>query len=287
MDYSIHLLTVIALYVGLTISLDLMIGHTGILSLAHAAFFGIGAYATAILTVYAGWNWFPAMIAAVVIAASISVLIAIPILRLGGDYVILALFGVQIIVITLILNLEPLTNGPFGIRGVPRPSFGGVLLESGIQTLVFTAALSAVVVAICWAFVSSPMRSVMHAIRHDETVALALGIDVVRVKVVVFSIASGLAALIGAAAAFYLRFVDVSSFKISTMILLWAMVFVGGTRTISGAIVGPIILVLFPEFFRFLGPHDWDLERVQEALYGLLLVVLMLYRPQGLMGKNE
>jgi len=287
MDYVLHLLTIIALYVGLTVSLDLLIGHTGILSFAHAAFYGIGAYATAILTVYAGWNWFPAMISACLIGVALSALIAVPILRLGGDYFILALFGIQLIIITLIWNLEPLTNGPYGIRGIPRPSFGTGPLASGLPILIFIAVLAAVVVAICWGFVSSPMRAVLHAIRHDEAVALALGINVVRTKVLVFSAAGGMAALIGAATAFYLRFVDAGSFGIPTMISLWAMVFIGGTRTILGAIVGPVVLLLFPELFRFLGPHSWDLARVQEAFYGLLLVLLMIYRPQGLMGRKE
>jgi len=287
MSYILSLLTIIAIYVALTASLDLMIGHTGILSFAHAAFYGIGAYAAAILTVYAGWNWLPAMLAACLVGAVLSALIAIPIVRLGGDYFILALFGVQLIVSNLILNLEPLTNGPYGILNVPRPSFGAGQLSTGLPMFLFVAAISAIVVGAVWSFVSSPMRGVLHAIRHDETIALSLGINVARTKVVVFSIASAMAALIGAVAAYYFRFVDVGSFGIFMMISLWAMVFVGGTRTIAGAIAGPTILLLFPELFRFIGSAGLDLARIQEALYGLLLVLLMIYRPQGLMGMGE
>jgi len=287
MDYAYHLLVVILLYVALTISLDLLIGHTGILSFGHAAFYGIGAYTTAILTVSAGWHWLPAMIAATLMGALVAALIGILTLRLGGDYFILALFGFQLIVITVILNWESLTNGPFGIRGIPRPSIGPYEVQSGLGVLLFIAAVTALIVLVHWRFVSAPMKSKLHAIRHDETVAMALGIDVVRTKVVVFALAGGFAGLTGSLVAFYLRFIDVNSFTLSTMILLWAMVFIGGTRSILGAIVGPVILVLFPEIFRFVGEQRWDVPNIQQALYGLLLVLLMLFRPEGVAGKRR
>jgi branched-chain amino acid transport system permease protein len=287
MDYAQHLLIVILLYSAMTVSLDLMIGHTGILSFGHAAFYGIGGYATAILTVYAGWDWFPAMIAAILIGAASAALIGIPTLRLGGDYFILALFGFQSIITDLILNLEPLTNGPFGIRGVPRPSIGSYVVPSGLGILLFTALGTAIVFFIHWRFVTAPMKAMLHAIRDDETVALALGIDVVRNKILIFALGGGFAAFAGALAVFYFRFVGAGSFTLETMILLWAMVFVGGSCSILGAFVGPALLVLFPELFRFIGDIGVDVATTQEALYGLLLVLLMLYRPQGLVGRGN
>ena len=145
------------------------------------------------------------------------------------------MFGFQLIVMTVILNWEDLTNGPFGIRGVPRPSFGSGPIQSGWPIALFTMAVVAIVLWIVWRMVSAPLKLTLHAIRDDETVAQALGIDVVRMRIVIFAMAGGLAAIIGALAAFYFRFVDVSSFTISTMILLWAMVFVGGSKTIVGA----------------------------------------------------
>ena len=284
MDYLLHLLVVILIYATMTVSLDLLIGHTGILSFAHAAFYGIGAYATAILTVYAGWDWFPAMIAAIAIAAAFAALLGIPTLRLGGDYFILALFGFQTIVTALIFNLEPLTNGPFGIRGIPRPSFGPYVIQSGAGIVLFIAGVTALVFAAHWRIVSSPMKAVLHAVRDDETVAMALGINVVRTRIVIFTIGGGFAALAGALGAFYFRYITTSSFTLTTMILLWAMVFVGGSGSLLGAIAGPAILVLFPELFRFVGDSSWDIANIQEALYGLLLVLVMLFRPQGIAG---
>lgn len=284
MDYLFHLLVIISLYVALTATLDLLIGHTGILSFAHAALYGIGAYATAILMVYAGWNWFPALIAALLVGAAVAALVGIPTLRLEGDYFILALFGFQLIINTVILNWEDLTNGPFGIRGISRPSFGDGPISSGWPIVVFTLVAVAIIVFLVWRLVSAPLRLTLHAIRDDETVAQALGIDVVRMRIVIFALAGGLAAVVGALLAFYSRFIDVSSFTVETIILLWAMVYVGGSRTIAGAIIGPAILILFPEIFRFIDSVGVDRSRLQEALYGLLMVLLMLYRPQGIMG---
>jgi branched-chain amino acid transport system permease protein len=284
MDYLFHLLVIISLYVALTATLDLLIGHTGILSFAHAALYGVGAYTTAILTVYANWHWLPALAVAFLIGTAVAALVGIPTLRLGGDYLILALFGFQLIVNTVILNWEDLTNGPFGIRGIPRPSFGTGPISSGWPIASFTLAAVAIIVFLVWRLVSAPLKLVLHAIRDDETVAQALGIDVVRTRIVIFALAGGLAAVVGSLLAFYARFIDVSSFSIETMILLWAMAYVGGVRTITGAIVGPAILVLFPEIFRFIDSIGVDRSQLQEALYGLLMVLLMLYRPQGVMG---
>jgi branched-chain amino acid transport system permease protein len=287
LDYVLHLLIVICIYVSLTVSLDLLIGHTGILSFGHAAFFGIGAYTTAILSVYAGWGWFPSMLAAFVVGLVIAGVVGIPTLRLGGDYFILALFGFQSIVITVIVNWEDLTNGPFGIRNVPRPSFGSYELKSNFEVLLFAAAVTLLILTVHWRFARAPMRSVLNAIRDDETVAMALGIDVVRTKIVVFALAGGFAAITGSISAFYLRFVDVSSFTLSTIILLWAMVFVGGSRSVAGAVIGPVILLLFPEIFRFIGDTGLNIAYVQEVLYGLLLVLLMLFRPAGVVGRSR
>lgn len=287
MDYLLHLATVILLYAGLVASLNLLIGHAGILSFAHASFYGIGAYVTAMLTVYAGWDWLPAVAAAVVATAAIAFLIGVPTLRLGGDYFILALFGFQLIVVDVILNLDDVTNGPFGIRGIPRPSVNDYGLASGWPFLIGTAVVTGIVFLIVRRIVTSPLGGKLHAIRDDETVAAALGINVARTKIMIFTVAAALAAVIGAMTAFYFRFVEANAFNSELMILLLAMAFVGGTRSLWGAVAGPAILVLFPEIFRFIGPVGVDLAKVQQGLYGLLLVLLMLFRPQGLISPRE
>lgn len=282
MEYGIHLAITILIYVTLTVSLDSMIGQTGLISLAHAAIYGVGAYATAILTVYAGWHWLPALFAAIAAGMLASCVVSVLSFRIGGHYLILALFGFQAMVVTIILNWVELTNGPFGIQGVPRP-FG---MRGSLANLAFVGTVTAIVLFVHWRFYGAPMKAVLNAIRDDETVAESLGINVVLVKIELFAIAGGFAALAGALTAFYLRFVDLNSFMLPIMILLLAMVFVGGVRSILGAVLGPALLVLFPELFRFIGQTGVNVAYLQEAFYGLLLILVMLFRPQGLVGKR-
>lgn len=213
MDYILHVATVILLYAGLVASLNLLIGHAGILSFAHASFYGIGAYVTAMLTVYAGWDWLPAVAAAVVVTAAIAFLIGVPTLRLGGDYFVLALFGFQLIVVDVILNLDDVTNGPFGIRGIPRPSVNDYRLASGWPFLIGTAVVTGVLFLTVRRIVTSPLGGKLHAVRDDETVAAALGINVARTKIMIFTVAAALAAVIGAMTAFYFRFVEANAFN--------------------------------------------------------------------------
>ena len=195
-------------------------------------------------------------------------------------------FGFQSIVLTVIFNWESLTNGPFGIRGIPRPSLAGWVVPSDWGMLTFAALIAAIVLLIHWRLLNSPIRTVLHAVRDDDTVAQALGINAVRTRIVVFAMAGGFAGLAGGVLAFYFRFIEPTSFNITTMVLLWAMVFVGGSQSIRGMIVGPAVLLLFPELFRFLGVSGAVIGHIQQALYGLLLIVLMLYRPQGLAGRR-
>jgi ABC-type branched-subunit amino acid transport system permease subunit len=287
MDYLLHVATVISLYAGLIVSLNLLLGHAGIFSFAHASFFGIGSYMFAMLTAYAGWDWWLAACAAMAFTGIIAALIGIPTLRLGGDYFILALFGFQLIVVNVILNLDDITNGPFGIRGIPRPAFGDYTLKSGWPFLIGSILLTAAIFFIARSIVTSPLGARLHAVRDDETVAASLGINIAGTKVMIFVVAACLAAAVGVMNASYFRFVEANAFNAEMMILLLAMAFVGGTRSLWGAIVGPVILVLFPEIFRFMGFSGVDIGKTQQALYGLLLVLVMLFRPQGIVRPRE
>jgi branched-chain amino acid transport system permease protein len=283
LDYIANIAIITLIYIILTISLDLLVGHLGLVSLAHAAVFGIGSYATAILTVHIGWGWFPAALAAILIGSAASCLISVCSFRIGGDYLILALFGFQAIVASVIINWSDVTNGSLGISGIPRP-FG---ITSSLQILAWIAAMTAVVLLIHRRFYTSPMKAMLNAIRDDEVVAEALGINVIRAKIAIFAVSGAFAAFAGVLSAFYLRVVDVQSFALPVMILLLAMVFLGGVRSVRGAIIGPVILMILPELFRFLGIAGEEVGFIREATYGALLVVIMLFRPQGITGQGR
>jgi branched-chain amino acid transport system permease protein len=172
------------------------------------------------------------------------------------------------------------------IMGSLAMGIPGSILFVSEWWLAFTAFVVALIYFVHWRFVTSPMKAALQAIRDDEPVAMALGIDVVRTKIIVFTLGGGFAALSGALAAFYFRFVTANSYGLTTIILLWAMLFVGGNCSLAGSLVGPAVLIFFPEVFRFIGGPGWDIGNIQEAMYGLLLILLMLFRPQGLVGQR-
>lgn len=285
LDYIIYLVVLVALYCILSASLDLLVGFTGILTFGHAAFYGIGAYSAAILAKRLGQGFFVGLLAAIAVTAIVAFVVAIPALRLTSHYFVLATYGFSVIVSTVMTNWVGLTNGPSGISGIPEVDVAGVPLGGSFAFLGLTLAAAAIVLFAKWRLASSPAGIALRAVREDPTVAEVLGKDVVRTRVTIFVLAGACTAIAGTLLVYHLRIVNPSLFDISFTIFLLAALFVGGTGTTLGTIIGPAILVLFPEGLRFVGLTGDYVAQVQQALYGLLLVLLMLFRPQGLAGR--
>ncbi|MCL5961656.1 MAG: branched-chain amino acid ABC transporter permease, partial [Chloroflexi bacterium] len=224
MEYLIYVSTLACIYVILAVSLNLLVGYTGIFSFAHAAFYGIGAYASAIVVTKLGVNFLPAIVAAIVITAAVAAAVGVPALRTGGDYFVLACFALQIVTTRVLNNWVDVTGGPYGITGVPRPRIFDFSLSSGLLYFPLAAAFALLVVYACWRLVSSPYGLTLQAIREDELVTQVLGRDVTRVKIAIFAISAGLAAIGGGLYAYYIGVVDPGSFGINEIILLWASV---------------------------------------------------------------
>jgi branched-chain amino acid transport system permease protein len=287
MDYLVYLLIVICIYVILTVSLNSLVGEARIFSFAHAAFFGIGAYATSILMVKGGWNFFPALGAAFVVTGCIAAVSGIPALRLGGDYFVLACFALQIIVERILNNWESLTGGPYGLYGIPRPSLFGHVLTDNRSFVLLALAIAGIVVWAYGRWMKSPYGLTIRTLAEDEVVAASMGRDVTRVKVVLFAITAATAALAGGLYAVLYGVVDPTAFGIHVIILLWAMLFVGGMGNLKGPILGAVVLLCLPEALRFIGVQGAKTGQVQQMAYGLFLVGAMLFRPQGLAGEHR
>ncbi len=284
MDYLIYLLIGICVYVILTVSLNSLVGEAKIYSFAHGAFFGIGAYTASILMVKAGWNFIPATVAAFAVTGVIAALSGIPALRLGGDYFVLACFAFQIIMERIFNNWESLTGGPYGLYGIPRPSFFGYTLTNNRVFVLLALAIAGLVIWVYGRWMRSPYGLTLRIVGEDEVVATSMGRDLTRLKVTLFAITGGTAGLSGALYASLYGVVDPSAFGISVIILLWAMLFVGGMGNLRGPILGAVVLLLLPEALRFMGLHGAQAGQVQQMAYGLLLIAAMLFRPQGLAG---
>lgn len=287
MNYLWHVLTMIAIYVTLAASLNLAAGYTGLLSLCHAAFYGLGAYTTALLMVGAGWGFFPAVAVAVLLTGLSSLLISVPSLRLRGDYFVLATLGFQMIVFALLYNWVTLTRGPYGIPGIPVPSVFGVTVDSVFRFFVFTAAVGSATLVLLWLLSHSPFGRVLRAVRDDELAAAALGKNVTALKTTAFVLAACFAAVPGGLFASYMRYIDPTSFTLTESIFIVAIVVIGGAGSFAGPVAGAALMVLLPEALRFLQIPDSVAANLRQVVYGLLLIVLMRFRPQGLMGEYD
>ena len=286
MNYVVLLLTGLCIYAILTLSLNLLVGYTGIPSFAHGAFFGIGAYMVALAMVRLGVPFLLAVLLAVLGTAVIAALVGVPALRLGGDYFFLACFAIIFIVTRILFNWQDVTNGPYGVYGIPKPSFFGATVGSGLPFLLLSLAALALVLFVIWRLVHSPYGLMLQGIRDDELVVSTLGRDVTRAKVVVFAIAGGLAAVTGGLYATFYGVIDPSAFGVPVIILLWSMLFIGGAGNLYGPVLGAGLLLFLPEGLRLLGIESVKAGEIQQMIYGLLLIFLMIFRPQGLAGRH-
>lgn len=285
MDYLIHILVLTCLYAVLAVSLDLLAGHTGLLSIAHAAFYGLGAYTSALLTVKTGAPFLAGLAAGMVVAGLLSLLVSLPSLRLTDDYFVVATFGFQVIAFSVFNNWSQLTGGPTGIPGIPLPSVLGLEFTSHAGFLVLTAICAIVAYAIVWRLSSGPFGRVLHAIRDDELFAKALGKNTVRVKVTAFAVSAALAAVAGSLYAHYISYIDPTNFTVMESILIISMVIIGGAGSLWGPLIGAVVLVSLPELLRFVGLPSSVAANMRQIIYGGLLVVMMLVRPRGLVGR--
>lgn len=282
--YVLGILISVAIFGLLAVSLDLLIGYTGLFTIVHGALFGMGAYTSAILAKAYGFGFWGGSISALVAGALISLLIAIPSLRISGHYLVLASFGVQEVLHALFLNLDSLTGGPGGLRGIPRPSVFGVEVASNTAYLALYSGLVALAILFIVALVRSPFGLLLKAIREDELVPQALGKPVVALKIKAFMVSGAAAGFAGALYAHYITFVSPETFDVHASILVLSMVLIGGMGTLWGPLLGAAVLVMLPEALRFLPLDSTSLGPVRQIVYGAVLVLFCFVRPRGLAG---
>lgn len=276
-------LILLTIHIILTSSLGLLVGHVGIFSLAHAAVFAMGAYTSALITLELGAPFPVALLAAVLVAGAISAVVAIPTLRVAGDYFVVASLGLQVVVIRTIHNLD-FTGGSSGLRGIPRADLFGYEVPGGQGHLVLTTVLMAAVLGICWWVAYSPFGRVLRATKVEESAARALGKDTGRAKMQITILTGLLAGIGGAAYAHHLRFISPEAFSLDFSIMLFAMVVIGGSSRVIGTVLGPAFILTIPELLRLVDLPLGQQAAVRQLILGLLLILFMFVRPQGLAG---
>lgn len=284
MEYFFHIAVLVGLYGTLALALDLVAGTAGLMSTAHAAFYGFGAYATAVVVVTAGRAPWVGLLVGLIIAALLSLLVSLPSLRLHDDYFVLAAFGFQIIASAVFLNWIGLTGGPMGIAGVRRPLFLDWRIDSSGEFALAALLLAGLAVLIVSRLSNNAWGRVLRAIREHESFAQSLGKNVFYFKVATFGASAALSAAAGSLFAHYFAYVDPSSFTLTESILILAMVVIGGAGTRWGPVLGAVVLVTIPEVLRFIGLPGSVAANLRQILFGSALVCMMMFRPQGLLG---
>ncbi len=285
MEYLIHIAILISIYGILGLSLNLVVGFTGLLSVTQAAFYGIGAYVTAILLTSTGMNFFLAMLLGIVITAIISLAIGFVLSKFKDDYYALGSFGFNVIIYSIFLNWQSLTRGPLGIPGIPRPSLFGFTFSENIWFLVLSVVILGTIYFLCRFITTSSFGRVLKAIREDEEAISVFGYRTLWYKLAIFVISAGMAAVAGSLFASYITFIDPSSFTLTESIFILAVIILGGLANNKGAVLGAVCLILLPEILRFVGFPSDIAAQMRQVTYGVILILLMLYRPQGLVGE--
>ncbi len=279
-DYLIHLGILISIYTMLTVGLNLAMGYTGLINLGHIAFLGIGAYASALLVLNGAPLWI-AILAAGIIAGIAGVILALPTARLKGDYLALATLGFTFIIGSVARNWIGLTRGPMGLPGIPR------FVPEARTLIVISVATALVICFIVFLITKSRFGKTLRAIRDDELAAKMLGKNTFAHKIAALGISAFFAGIAGSFFAHYISFIDPSIFGINDLILVLAMLIVGGLASVKGSIIGAIIIVLIPEPLRFIGFPPALIGPMREMLFALILLLIIIYKPKGIFGKVD
>jgi branched-chain amino acid transport system permease protein len=277
-----HLLITIGIFGILALSLNLAVGRAGLFNLGHAAFFAIGAYTSALLIMKLHWPWLLGLAAAAVLAAVFGYLIGLLTLKLSGDYFAIATLGFAFIVKTVLGNWIDLTRGPMGIPGIPRPNlFGWRLGSLPLQFMLVALCLVGV-----WFLLRrldvSPWGRLVRAVRDDEIAARALGKPVLRVKVQAATLSALFAGAAGSLHASYYSFIAPNMFDVDLMIYILVAVIFGGLGNSLGALLGVTLLTTMQQALVWLNVPAALAGSLQQILYSLLLIGMMIFRPKGL-----
>lgn len=283
MTYFLTLVVFFCIGIVLAMSLNLVMGYTGQVSMAHGGFMGIGAYGAAWFATQAGLNMIWAMLVGAVVAAVLGWLFALATARISGDEFILASFALQMVIIEAISRWTSVTRGTYGLSGIPRPTLFGEPLTDIANFTVFVLVVTLICGAVMLRMGRSTFGLALRGVRESAPSMQALGRNTTRLRVLIFAIAAAFAGIAGGLNATMVRFIHPDSFGAMVSIIVIAYLLVGGLGNMWGAALGAVILLSIPELIaeadivptNLLGP----LERI---LYGIVLLAFVWFRPQGL-----
>jgi branched-chain amino acid transport system permease protein len=275
--YHLHVLIMAGIFTILALSLNLLLGYTGQLSLGHAAFFGIGAYTSALLALKLEWPVWVGIIAAGLAAGGAGWAIGRLALKLRGAYFVLVTISFAGVISLVSVNWMELTNGPLGLPGVPPPELGPWSLRTKSAYYYLVLAAAALAYLVCQRLVGSRIGRAFLALRENEPLAESVGIDGTRYLVLAAVVSAAMAGVAGSLYAHYTRFVSPEVFLFSYTVTMVIMVVAGGKGTLAGPVVGAVLFTILPEALREATSWQW-----QMLAYGVILVLLVFFLPRGI-----
>jgi len=277
-DYSITILTFIAIQAIVACGLNVIVGYAGQISLGHAAFFGIGAYASALLTTKAGFTFWTALPLVILLTGAIGLVLGMPSLRLREDFLAVTTIGINFIVESVFLYV-PFFGGALGLGGIPSITLLGTRLR-GPNFLYLCLAFLAVVLFLSRRFTRSWGGLACFALREEETAASSMGVSPIRFKLLAFVLGTAMAGLGGALYAHLMRFISATDFGFTLSVSMMSMVVLGGIGTLWGPVLGALILGVLPEVFR-------PLIDYRMLLNAAILLLMIRFQPAGLLGEGS
>ncbi|KAB3530035.1 branched-chain amino acid ABC transporter permease [Alkaliphilus serpentinus] len=274
--YVLRTSIIVLLYIVLALSLNIVLGFAGQLSIGHSAFYAIGAYVTALLTVNFQISFWIALPTSALIAALFGLLLGIPTLRLKGDYLAITTIGFGEILRLVLINWTNLTRGPAGIPGIPFPKIFGFMINTNLRYYYLILVLVMFTIFVSYRLLNSRLGRGLIAVRDDEIAAEAMGIKSTYLKILAFVLGAAFAGIAGSFFATYIHYVNPDNFNYMESVLILCMVVLGGVGSIPGVILGATVLTIIPEALR-------DIATYRYAIYGILLILMMIIRPQGML----
>lgn len=275
--YVVHVLIFTALFAALALSYDLVVGHVGSLSLAHPAFFGVGAYTAAILSTRAGFPFVADVAAAVLAAGLVAAIAGVPLFRLVDHAFAVGTLGFAVVAWIVATNWVDVTRGPLCMTAIPKPALGPLAITTLPAYYWLSLAALAVVLLLYRLLTTFRLGRAFHAVRDNEPLAAAAGINPLRYRMLAFTVGGAIAGGVGALYAHYLSVFCPEEMTVALTVNLLVMVFLGGVGTLRGVLVGAVLFTALPEVLR-LAP-TWRL-----VIYGALLLVIVVRSPEGLEG---
>ena len=275
MDYILHLAILISIYTILSQSLSIVAGYSGQLSLAHAGFYGIGAYTSALFSVNFNLSIIVTLPLAMLLSGIIAFIVANIAVKTINDYYIIITLGIQVVIFSILNNWQEVTNGPLGIPDISSINIFGFALTTKLHFLLLSIFFVAFVWYVINNLISSPFGRVLVALNEDEIFTKSLGKNVYQAKIISFTISGMLASIAGVLYAHYISYIDPTSFTIYESIFILSIVIIGGMRNLKTIFLATIFLVLLPEALRFVGMPSNIAANMRQVIYGIALILVV------------